>query len=223
MRFVCVKWGDKYSDDYVKKLVDSVRRHMPAFFDEMVCFTDAPVSGIDCEPLLCEHPTWWQKVGLFKPGALPGENFYLDLDVVVTSSFHELVWQFATAPNKLWALDDFSYSLRQPKHGLSPETIKMLGGFPGTINSSVMAWRASSITNGIWTQFGEDVFDEQHGDQNWITRVLWPHCISLFRSDGLVGSYKYQSNTMPLAISVFHGDPKPSDVEDEWVKRNWTY
>jgi hypothetical protein len=63
---------------------------------------------------------------------------------------------------------------------------------------------------------------ELHGDQNWITQCLWPNGISLLPL-GLACSYKYrQLRNEPVApIVVFHGEPKPHQVRDKWVRECW--
>jgi len=216
-RVICVKWGDKYDDDYVLKLQAMCARHLPAH--EFVCVTEKPVDGVQCNPLVCDLPGWWQKVGLFQPGMFPGNNLYLDLDVVITASLSSFFAALLTDAAKLWTLDDFSYSLRRPKQ-VSDQIYRTLGGI-GTINSSVMLWRGwhGSEVYRVWETFEPDVMEELHGDQNHITRALWPDSIR-FLPDGFAQSYKYgQRQKAPIVI--FHGDPKPADVNDEWVRENW--
>ena len=221
MRIVCVKWGDKYGNDYVYKLKAACDRHIP--HTGFVCFTDKPVRGIACLPLPSNLPTWWAKIGLFKPGLLRGNMLYLDLDVVLTGSLWKFISAFYREPDKLWALDDFSYTLKdyckdgQPAP-VSDEVLGWLGG-PGasTLNSSVMLWR-NDVARAVWDDFTPKVMDKYHGDQNWITRTLWPNFRLL--PEGVALSYKYgQHKQAPVVI--FHGDPKPADVRDSWVLENW--
>ena len=217
LRVICVKWGDKYPSDYVYKLQNMCARHLPAH--EFICITETPVEGVSCNPLLCDLPGWWQKLGLFQPGLFPGNNIYLDLDVVITSSLSAFVGALATDPTKLWTLDDFSYSLRSPK-SVSGETARQLGG-AGTINSSVMLWQGSpeSEVYQIWEDFNPEVMDVLHGDQNFITQSLYPYSIK-FLPDGYVQSYKYGGRKQAPLV-VFHGEPKPHQVGDDWVKQHW--
>lgn len=219
LRVICVKWGDKYSDDYVFKLQSMAARHLP--LHEFLCITDNPVDGVPCDPLVCDLPGWWQKIGLFQPGLFPGDNIYLDLDLVITDDISVFYNCLRIDPAKLWTLDDFSYSLRTPKQNISPETRKQLGGI-GTINSSVMCWRgyAHSCVYDVWKTFDPSIMDELHGDQNHITQALYPDGIR-FLPDGFANSYKYGHQTQAPLV-VFHGDPKPADVSDEWVIKNWT-
>lgn len=218
LRIVCVKWGDKYGEDYVHKLQAACERHIP--HREFVCLTENPVMGVQCNPLPSDLPGWWSKIGLFRPGLFPGDNLYLDLDVVVTGQITPFLAALKTDPLKLWALDDFSYSLIRHKQGMSAETQRLLGG-AGTINSSVMLWRgqARSPAYAAWERFTPDVMDTLHGDQNWLTQCLWPDHIKLLPT-GYAESYKYGGRKQ-APIVIFHGDPKPSDVTDDWVLRHW--
>ena len=216
---LCVKWGNKYDDSYVLRLRNMCERHLPPH--EFVCITEAPVDGVQCNPLVCDLASWWQKNGLFQPGLFPGQNLYIDLDVVITSDLSPLVAAARTNPQSLWCVDDFSYSLLSPKLNMSDETRRLLGG-PGTIQSSVMSWHGwpDSDVYKIWTEFDPAVMQELHGDQNWITRALWPEHIEFF-PPGYIASYKY-GNHQKAPCVVFHGEPKPHQVGDEWVKENWT-
>lgn len=224
LRVICVKWGDKYPLDYVEKLANMCERHLP--LHEFVCVTDDPpslsASRISFQPLVCDLPGWWQKVGLFRPGMFPGHNLFLDLDVVITESLRVLVEQSKIEPTKLYTLDDFSYSLRNPRPlaSLSSDLLAKLGGV-GTINSSVMAWHGwpDSEVYKAWKDFDAEVMNVLHGDQNWITRALWPDSIRFF-ADGFVKSYKYGGRT-EAPLVVFHGSPKPHEVNDTWVQENW--
>lgn len=213
MHVVCVKWGAKYGADYVLRLQAMCSRHLPAH--EFLCVTDAPVDGVQCRPLLCDLPTWWQKVGLFRPGWLPGLKLYLDLDVVITSDLSSLTE--LGADGNVWALDDFGYSLMSPRPLDDPHVRRLLGG-SGTCNSSVMVWRDDAGSE-VWDRFNPAVMDELHGDQNWITRALWPEKLRLIPS-GIAKSYKYGQATK-APIVVFHGDPKPHQVHDAWVREHW--
>jgi hypothetical protein len=179
--------------------------------------TENPVPGVTCVPFNNDLPIWWSKLGLFRKGYFYGPTLYLDLDVVVTGPITPLLEAAATDKTQLWGIDDFSYSLRRPKQSMAPETRRLLGGV-GTINSSVMLWDGVDLSD-VYDDFTPAVMDELHGDQNWITQRLWPDRISLL-PDGTVASYKYHAGQV-FPIVVFHGDPKPHQVGDKWVKDNW--
>jgi len=216
MQIVCIKWGNKYSHDYVQNLKAACIRHIP--HDKFTCFTDDPVPLVDNRMLPSDLPTWWSKIGLFRPGLLKGDVLYLDLDVVVTDSIEPFFEAYQSDKTKLWTLDDFGYSLIN-KRSVDPNTRRLLGG-DGTVNSSVMLWRGENpAMHEVYKNFTREVMDVLHGDQNYITQQLWPGCVGLL-PPGVAGSFKY-SNRQRFPITVFHGDPKPDQVTDKWVKENW--
>ncbi len=210
MKVVCVKWGDRYGSEWVLRLRGMVRQKLTIAHD-FECFTDKPVAGIECRPLTSGLPTWWSKLELLKPGTFAGDVLYLDLDVVLTANIDRAVEVARTDKSKLWMRDDFSYSLRNPRQGLDARQVEMLGGH-GCCNSSVMVWHGDA-PRAAWDQFTPDVMEKQHGDQNHISRVLWPEKIG-FLPDDLVGSYKYgQMRGEAVApITVFHGSPKMNEL-----------
>jgi hypothetical protein len=207
MRVVCVKYGDKYGKEYVTRLRNMVARHLPCAH-EFVCYTEKPVEGVTCQPLPSGLPSWWSKLGLFQAGLTTGPNLYFDLDVILRGDLSEFI---RPDDAKVWALDDFSYSLRNPRKYMDEATRRLLGGV-GTCNSSVMFWHGDAGRK-AWDDFRPSVMNELHGDQNWITRSLWPHTLALY-PPGLVCSYKYhvmQDDIFGSAV-VFHGQPKPPDL-----------
>lgn len=225
MRIVCVKWGDKYGPEYVHKLKAACERHIP--HEAFHCMTEDPVPGVQWIPFPPDPPsTWWSKVCLFKPYWISGDVLYLDLDVVITDSIQPFIDAFESDKSKLWALDDFSYSLQEfCKDGQpDPESEVNRGwlGGPGnsTLNSSVMMWNSTEnpAVRGIYLQFNDELMDRFHGDQNWITNLMWPQ-FRLF-PPGIAASYKYGGH-QAAPIVIFHGDPKPPDVTDRWVVENW--
>lgn len=220
MKVICVKTGDKYGAEWVIRLRNMVARHLP-LLHEFICVTDRPIAGVVCIPINNDLPTWWGKVGLFEPGFIEGDKFYLDLDVVITGSLEKLVRCLDGDRSRLWALDDFSYSLVRPRQGLSGDALRLLGGH-GTINSSVMLWSNDSAKR-VWTKFAPEIIGTLHGDQNWITQALWPDKINLI-PPGLACSYKYHvlrgEPTAPIV--VFHGDPKaPALHRSDPLRQLW--
>lgn len=219
MRVLCVKWGDKYGSEWVTRLRGMVAKHLP-IPHQFVCITEQPVDGVECIPFISDLPGWWAKLELFATGRFPGDNMYLDLDVVVRSSLEKLHRCLDGDRTRLWALDDFSYSLVTPK-ALGEDAVRTLGGV-GTINSSVMLWNGDAAKR-VWTQFDPDCMKVLHGDQNWITQALWPDKINLI-PPGIANSYKYHvlRGAAPAPITVFHGQPKAPDLSPHnELRRIW--
>lgn len=89
MDVICVKGGDKFSRDHVRRLRDSCAQHM--ILDEFHCITDDPWSEPDVT-FQWFHPEeqrfhgWWAKMQLYsRPYWNP--TLYLDLDVEVRAPF----------------------------------------------------------------------------------------------------------------------------------------
>lgn len=218
MQVICVKWGERYGAEWVLRLRDMVSRHLPCTH-EFICVTDRPVEAIACRELPSSLPGWWAKVGLFKPGYLTGETLYLDLDVVARG---DLSVFRKGAGESVWALDDFSYSLRTPKPFLDDFAKGLLGGV-GTANSSVMYWHDDAGAR-VWETFSPAVMDRLHGDQNHITQALWPAGRLSLYEPGLACSYKYHvmNGRQFGSLVVFHGSPKPNELgQRDPLKRAW--
>lgn len=179
--------------------------HLPHDF---VCLTDTPIPGVECYPLESESwDGWWNKVSLFNPDLFtPGQKIiYLDLDVIITGDIDILARQWTEMP--LTMIYNFGPNRPHCAH-----------------NSSVMSWFAGDERlDPIYEAFGPDVVKALHGDQCWIWRVLrqdianWPQ--------QYIKSYKYDCRGKAIngltRIVVFHGDPKPHQVSEEWAIRNW--
>ncbi|TXD97903.1 glycosyltransferase [Psychrobacter frigidicola] len=96
---ICMKWGDKYSAEYVNRLYNMVSRHLTLDF-QMVCLTDDNVGidpAIQCYPIpelnlppgLPERG--WKKLTTFAPELynLKGVALFLDIDIVIVDNIDE--------------------------------------------------------------------------------------------------------------------------------------
>jgi hypothetical protein len=204
----CVKWGTRYSDLWVYRLQAMVMRNLSVPY-RFVCLTDREVPDIECRALKSKLTGWWAKLELF--AQLEGDVLYFDLDVVITSLVDRIAEVAQQDRAKLWMRDDFSYSLKRPRKDIDPGTYRLLGG-SGVCNSSVMAWNAESMRD-VWEMFSPDVMKTLHGDQNYLSALLWPDRIG-FLPDEMVGSYKYGRirNEPTAPVMVFHGNPKMDEL-----------
>ena len=205
MRVICVKWGDRYGEEWVFNLKRMVERNL-TLDHEFVCLTDREIRGIKCLPTRPGLPGWWSKIGLFHPDSeYPGLNLYLDLDVVITNTINRIVAE--ALPGKITMRDDFSYSLKFPKPGIGGEAKRLLGGI-GTLQSSIMMWHGDQARR-IWDEWDPAKMEEVHGDQNYITQVMYPDHAQ-FLPEEWACSYKYHIMRGEPAkpIVVFHGEPK---------------
>lgn len=235
---VCLKWGSKYSVDYVNRLYGMVERNLKEDFC-FYCMTEN-AEGIRAEVNILPLPDlglkgWWYKLYLFNEDfyGLTGDVLFLDLDVVITGSLDGLV------------------NYQRDKFCISPDEKN------GDYNSSVMRFKLGSrpyVWNAFWDQ-REVIVAKMHGDQDWVEHVCLeaeifpkPYVVS-FKYDcqsrakfggGSIGRWlrrkgwfkpKKQS-VVPEGTSIvlFHGKPDPEDVMDEsydkyrfspWVKDYW--
>lgn len=207
LNIVSVRVGDKYPSEYVLTLHDMIARNCSEDQAHW-CVTDDPDSlpdGITAIPHCPTLPGWWQKVYLFSehmPWGAGEPVLYMDLDVAVTGRLE----------------------------GLSKGIIKDWH-WP-TYNSSVMRWDYGEHRE-IWDKFPLEAIDAHSaslagllpkgqvngGDQEWITRISkW----DTFPAEWFI-SYR-DAVSWPADTSkavIFHGSPKPHEVEQGWVPGVW--
>lgn len=203
----CVWWGDLYGTEYVEKLRDGVNRNLTIPHD-FVCITphkNVPEGVIRMDPP-ASGPGWWQKVGLFSKDLFSPSRriLYLDLDVVIIGSLDEL----ASSQEQFCMIENFGPNKGHAAH-----------------NSSVMLWTPTPITSRIYDAFSPDVMKQLHGDQCWIWRVMLDKITDFHRHQCV--SYKYEKHPQwqhrneSTSIVVFHGQPKPHQVKESWIQKNW--
>jgi len=229
---VCLKYGNKYSAEYVNKLFAMVKRNLTVPF-EFVCFTEDntdinPDIRVNLIPLISGVVGWWYKPIFFNPNlGLNGTILFFDLDVVI---FKNIDYLFTYEPNKFCIIRDFN------RH-----VIKNYNKF----NSSIFRLN-TGMHQCVYTDFIKDPkspMRRYQGDQDWIRATVkdgeyayWP--------DEWIQSYKWEMrgkpkfNAMPrgqrdfealgeptikneTSVAVFHGDPNPHNCKDTWVVDNW--
>jgi hypothetical protein len=226
---LCVRYGNKYGRDYVERLRNMVARNMTIPY-EFVCLTDDTnsIEGVRSivQPGAGYAKLWWQKVHMFD-SALPiqGKIIFFDLDVVIHANIDKLL---AFADRNFVGIHDFNRAFHSTWMNL---------------NSSVMAWTHGTQSH-VWEQFKANPRDAQrlHGDQDWIWKTS-KHIIKFWPKEW-VQSYKWEirkreeltmssgkrqfkqvDHTVEVSpaccVTVFHGDPKPQDVQDKFVVDNW--
>ncbi len=226
---VCLKWGTKYSPQYVNVLFNMCKRHMKSSFD-FVCLTDNP-SDLNPGIIVKTLPRlalqgWWVKPYVFSAdNKFSGDVLFLDLDVIIYDNL-----------DKLWTHkgSDF-FIIRDFTRVMNPKWQKF--------NSSVFLFKPKNYY-WIWEDFSENhknITTKLHGDQDYLYNILkqkaayWPDdwiqsykwemrdradlgVINGRRNFKNIKSPKLSSNG---CIAVFHGDPNPHEVQDPWVIENW--
>jgi hypothetical protein len=209
---VCVCYGTKYPNSYVHRLRNAVAKHLP-IDHEFVCLSDREIEGIKTIPLpqLDKRAEgWWQKINLFHPGLFPdgARMLYLDLDVVITGDLSILAMQWKAEP--LAMIYNFGPNRGHCAH-----------------NSSVMLWTSNDErVHPIWLEYQRNaptIMKALHGDQCWIWRVLRDNVANFPRD--YIASYKYdvrgKAVDLQTRVVVFHGNPKPDQCREPWVRDNW--
>jgi len=206
----CLKWGIKYSVDYVNILHDMVRRNLTVPH-RFVCLADNP-AGIRCEtlPIVPDLPTWWGKLTLFGH-PIPGRILYFDLDTVIVGNIDG------------FAAYDGPFCLIKPFYRGR--------GFASGVMSI-----GPDFGSHVWDRFARDPRSAidfcrrhadppwNHGDQRWLE-------LNVERADywqdvlpGQLASYKVHCGAgLPVGARVvcFHGKPDPHELADSWVLHHW--
>ena len=226
---LCVRFGNKYGQEYVIKLRNMVERHLNVPY-KFWCLTDdpAPIEGVTSiiRPNQGYQKGWWHKVHMFESSMpISGRILYMDLDVVI----HNNIDKLAT----MWT-EDFV--------GIRDFNRKFHPGYK-YLNSSVMAWNAGS-QNYIFDNFKQnpEYAMRMQGDQDWTWAQAKKHM--KFWPDKWIQSYKWEirsrselgmqhgirkfktirDDIVPdkeCCIAVFHGEPNPAQVQDKFVVDNW--
>jgi hypothetical protein len=95
MNIICVKWGDKYSAEFVNKLYSMVKRNLPRDFD-FYCYTEDPTdirSEVKIIPIQSDLEKWWLKIDMLGHFNDPrGQtNILFDLDIVIINPLNRLL------------------------------------------------------------------------------------------------------------------------------------
>jgi len=226
---LCVRFGNKYGSEYVKKLRNMVSRHLTVPYT-FACLTDdpTPIDGVKIIHQKNKGYTrgWWHKVHMFDPNLpIEGRILYFDLDVIIHNNIDRLT-KYDT--NNFIGIRDFNRKFHSSwKH----------------LNSSVMAWNHGTQKH-IWDQFRSNTSTaiRMHGDQDWIWKTskdrlkFWPDLWiqsykweirskqELFVTNGRRNFKEIKNDIVPhqdCSVAVFHGDPNPENVKDKFVVDNW--
>lgn len=206
----CVRAGEAYSADYVRRLVSMVGRHAGGKDYRMVCLTDQ-TDDVSCEtlPLFDGAVGWWSKIGLFRPGVFPRVPvLYLDLDTIICGDIGGMIG-FGPREGQVIMLRDFYHKNK--------------------FASGIMVWVPGDHTDSIWAEWENSgqPKDDTRGDQGWIERFVDTGPLCLRGLFGGITSWKVDcalTNRPPnnARIVCFHGRPKPHELERlPFIKENW--
>jgi hypothetical protein len=218
----CVFWGSKFQIKYVNVLHDMVQRHLTVPH-KFICFTDNRKrikKEVECRDIpMPGFSGWWNKMLLFtKEAQLEGNSLYFDLDVVICANIDKFV-QGVYEDEKVFGI---SRDFGQPDMWF---------------NSSIMKFNNKYHTMMIWDKYINDKrrYDNLHGDQNVISDIMRNKEDTKPFPDDWSFSYKWPQRGAPqtyqrdkeysyvdgASVSIFHGGPKPHEVDTQWVVDNW--
>ena len=151
---ICVKWGDKFTHEFVNRLFTMVKRNLTVPFT-FYCYTDNPsnireeVQIINIEE---EFDVWWNKLAMFKTGFVPpGPCLFFDMDVVIQKNI-DFILDYLD-PEKLTMIKSYWKYFDPEEYG--PNCKKRKNRYNTLKNSSVLLWN-SDFLNHIWEHFYED-------------------------------------------------------------------
>lgn len=215
-KVVCIKWGTKYSTEYVNKLFRGIQRNTSKEFS-FVCYTDNATGithpEIETQPIPYFTGDWYSKIGLYNQDLYSKDDqiFYFDLDTVVTGNLDE-IFEYR---GDFIILRDFY-------------RIKGYG-------SGLMGWRPQAV-NHMWLNYTHG-YRAPHGDQGWceqqypgadLWQDLYPEKIISYKvhikNKGVVRNAAYTKDKGSLessSIVCFHGRPNPHEISEQWVKEYW--
>jgi hypothetical protein len=229
---VCIKWGDKFSADYVNKLYNMVQRNL-SLKHRFICLTEDPTDlnpNIEVFPLTRNDLEYcWNKLVLFEKKLynINGTILFFDLDVVIINPIDDL---FLFQPKSEFAsVKDWGF----PDRCLNASIMRMNGNFDYIIEEFYRLRASGQLMESREYDDYLGSFDKVtyvlpdipplifYGDQEWTTYQLTHRKAKItWYPENWLKSYKFGYD-MSAKIVVFHGSPKPHEVEDSWVKLHW--
>ena len=235
---ICVKWGKKFSADYVNNLYRMVGRHLSQPY-RFVCLTDDKdgiVEGVETIDLPVKDLEFcWSKLNVFSENLLDlnGVALFLDLDVIVVDSLE---------PFFEYAGDEAFVGAREwyPSSGLPLEFLGAIFRFRvgelGFVLDDFVRYRSEGRLRqqNKWDEYlggmHKITFTDSktgrffRGDQVWISeRVGRIGARRVFPAEWCP-SYKFHCGSgIPdgARVILFHGYPKPHELSDTGLLHYW--
>ena len=196
---VCLKWGNKYSSEYVNKLYAEVCKYV-TIPHEFICFTEnssgvkAPTSQLPDLKLT----GWWNKMWLFNP-SLPVKYeriFYMDITTVILDNIDSILSNLT---------DDFYIAENWWKTS-------------GEYASGLMSWKKGNES--LWEKFRTTKHRPGHGDQGFIEH--YRKDVTYFQDvfpDMFVSYKAHYLKGQRGKMIYFHGNPRADTVKAIWDQR----
>lgn len=240
---LCMKWGTKYSPEYVNRLYAMVRRHLSGDFN-FVCLTDdatgihpevqcLPIPALNLHLAPGQRDGAWKKLTTFEADlhGLRGTALFLDVDVVIVGSLDG----FFEQPGEFLIIHDY------PRFWRFGQRV--------TGNSSVYRFELGAHADVLahFRAHMDEVQARHRNEQSFLSQFLhaqgklsyWPAawCPS-FKYHGIPSwpSNYWREPFVPegARIMIFHGECNPPDAlagrrnkrfhfirPARWVERHW--
>lgn len=231
---LCVKWGTKYSADYVNRLRNMVARNLP-LAHRFLCLTDDSTGlqpGIEVLPFpQTDLEYCWNKLLLFDPLPVDGVGLFFDLDVVITGDLTPLLATRRDDPFigvvDWYRRDDPQYNASVMRFHLNRHRYVIESFRRKLAEGRLVKHREWDAYLGSHDKVVYWEGDRRYGgDQEWTSRQVYgpaeigSHCFPA----GTVMSYKkHGRRRLPggCRVMVFHGAPKPHEVDIPYVTQHW--
>lgn len=215
---LCMKWGTKYTAEYVNRLHRMVKRHL-TLPCTTICLTDDS-RGIDPE-ILC-HPIpslklpaglperGWLKLTTFTPDlyGLRGTALFLDLDVVILRNIDHFFTHHDDDPRNLYIIKDWRYPRRIT--GNSSVYRFTLGAFPQLLDDFRQRFADIRQTfrneQAYLSWYAQQLGALRYWPQEWCKsykyHALYPFPLDFFRNP----------RRPDCDILIFHGEINPDNA-----------
>lgn len=218
INFVCLKWGKKYSAEFVNKLYGMLKRNIKKPF-KLYCVTEDPKNinnDVEIIPLDMSLglEVWWNKMVLFSKDFPVKHGMFLDLDLIIQKDITKMY----SPTDKMQFLYTDWIDLKQLKAWTIGDNYKYCD-----INSSVLVWGEETKKDHIWKHFIENkekIVFMYKGIDNYINHV---HKYDIFESDW---AYSYWNcneeyrDDVPIILFDYNQN-KQDTIDAEWVRRLW--
>ena len=220
INFVCLKYGTKYSSQYVNTLYSMLTRHVSIPFD-LHCMTEDPTDIIP-DVKIVELPDlgldkWWWKMLMFKEDFFE-DGMFLDLDIIIKDDITHLY-----APSKFMRILYTNWiDLAEQKRWTIGDNYKYC-----ELNSSVMCWDKNTKRQFIWDDFVENrdkILFLYKGIDNYLENrqkrniEVYPNdqsfCYSYWNCEK---EYRPESSI----ILFDYNNKKQHQIRKKWVKELW--
>lgn len=216
INFICLKWGDKYSAEFVNKLYGMLYRHYDDF--TLHCITEDATdvnSNVEIIPLPNDNlEKWWWKMWLFNEEWMTLDNaVFLDLDLIIQRPFK---LAFEEKVNFLYT--DW-IDVNQIHKDILTDRYKYC-----EINSSILCWNKDTRRHAIWEDFVK--FKDRipvlfKGIDNYINNRHKDKYNLL--SKGIAHSYWTTGKTwkdVPVILFDYE-QTKQNEIDEPWIHTQW--